>query len=114
MRPASSAAPLGSTTAGTYDISVTVSDGALGDLDTFRLTVTDTNHAPVFTTDLQDRSDPEGAAASLTAHATDSDSDTLTYSATGLPGGVSIDPVSGAITARSPPEPQACTPSRSR
>ena len=78
---------LSSTTAGTYDITVTVSDGFLTDTDTFRLTVTNTNQAPVFTTNLPDRTDAVGAAVSLDADATDGDGDTLTYSATGLPDG---------------------------
>ena len=43
---------LGSTTAGIYDVTVTVSDGFLTDTDTFRLTVTNTNQAPAFTTNL--------------------------------------------------------------
>ena len=89
---------LGSTTAGTYDVSVTVSDGSLADTDTFRLTVTNTNHAPVFSTDLQDRHDSEGAAVSMDADATDADGDSLTYSASGLPAGVSIDPATGVIS----------------
>src|SRR5205085_2842466 len=40
----------------------------------------------------------EGAAVSLAVSATDSDSDTLSYSATGLPAGLSIDSATGEIT----------------
>ena len=57
-----------------------------------------TNLAPVFGQDLADRSDPEGTAVSVSAAATDPDLDTLAYSATGLPSGVSIDPATGLIS----------------
>ena len=39
-----------------------------------------------------------GAAVSLDADATDGDGDTLTYSATGLPAGISIAPATGVIS----------------
>ena len=55
------------------------------------------NAAPAFGQDLPDRSDAEGAVVNLSAGATDPDNDTLTYSATGLPDGVSIDPATGLI-----------------
>ena len=48
------------------------------------------NQAPVFSTDITNQSDTEGEAVSLDADATDADLDTLVYSATGLPDGVSI------------------------
>ena len=56
------------------------------------------NSPPTFDLDLPDRSDAEGAAVSLSAHATDLDGDTLAYAATGLPPGLSIDPATGLIT----------------
>ncbi len=56
-----------------------------------------TNEAPVFSSDLPDRTDPEGATVSFAATATDPDFDTLTYSATGLPIGIIINPSSGVI-----------------
>ena len=52
--------------------------------------MTNTNQAPVFSTDITDQTDAEGDVVSLDADATDADLDTLTYSATGLPGGVTI------------------------
>ena len=56
------------------------------------------NSAPAFTTDLGNRTDAEGAVVSLDADATDADTaDTLTYSATGLPDGVTIDAATGVI-----------------
>ena len=65
-----------------------------------RLVVTyDTgNSPPVFDQDLGDRSDAEGDVVSLPSPATDPDLDTLTYSATGLPPGLSIDSGSGLIS----------------
>ncbi len=84
--------------AGIYAISVTVSDGTLSDDDSFTLTVNNTNRAPAFTTDITDQNAAEGDAVSLDADATDADADTLIYSATGLPAGLSIDPFSGIIS----------------
>ena len=53
---------------------------------------------PVFDTDLADRTDAEGDVVSIDAGATDPNGDTLGYSATGLPPGVSIDSSTGTIT----------------
>ena len=81
---------------------VTVSDGTDTDTDGFTWTVTNTNRAPAFSTDLQSRTDAEGdlilSSDGLDADATDADGDTLTYSATGLPDGISISPSTGAIS----------------
>ena len=64
--------------------------------DTFTWTVSNTNQAPAFSTDLPTRTDAEGdvilSSDGLDADATDADGDTLTYSATGLPDGISIEP----------------------
>ena len=56
------------------------------------------NSAPVFSTDFPDRANTEGDTPSLDADATDADGDTLTYSATGLPTGISIAPATGVIS----------------
>lgn len=56
------------------------------------------NHAPVFNQNLGDRADAEHAAISFSAAATDQDGDTLAYSATGLPSGISINPTSGLVS----------------
>ena len=56
------------------------------------------NSAPVFSTDFLDRSNAIGPSPSLDADATDADGDTLTYSATGLPTGMSIAPATGVIS----------------
>ena len=56
------------------------------------------NVAPEFSTDITDQTANEGAVISLDADATDANSDSLTYSATGLPSGLSINANSGAVT----------------
>jgi hypothetical protein len=56
------------------------------------------NQPPTFDQDLADRSDDEGAAISLSAHATDPDGDPLTYAASGLPTGLSINPSTGLVS----------------
>ncbi len=89
---------LSNSSSGTHAVTITVSDGTDTDTDTFTWTVTNTNQAPVFSTDITDQSDAEGDAVSLDADATDPDLDTLTYSATGLPGGISINPTTGVIS----------------
>ena len=55
-------------------------------------------HPPAFQQDLTDRSSAEGDLVSLASPATDLDGDTLTYSATGLPPGLAIDPATGTIS----------------
>ncbi|HSR44476.1 MAG TPA: immunoglobulin-like domain-containing protein [Acidimicrobiia bacterium] len=61
--------------------------------------VTVTNTPPAFIPPLADQNDPEGVPLiSVSAAATDAEGDTLTYSATGLPLGLSIDSGTGLIT----------------
>ena len=66
--------------------------------DTFSWTVTNTNQNPTFDQNLGDRTDAEGDLISLDAGATDPDGDTLTYAASGLPAGLSIDTATGEIS----------------
>ncbi len=89
---------LSSTSSGVHNVTITVTDGTGSDTDTFTWTVANQNQAPVFSTDITDQSDAEGDSVSLDADATDADLDTLTYSATGLPDGVSIDSGTGVIS----------------
>ena len=53
------------------------------------------NPAPVFSTDITNQSHSEGAVISLDADATDAESDALTYSATNLPDGITINSCHG-------------------
>ena len=88
------------TSSGSYPVSVTATDDGtpnLADTVNFTWTVTNTNRAPVMGTPL-DRTDAEGDAISFTIAASDPDLDTLTWSATGLPTGLTINPVGGGIT----------------
>ena len=57
-----------------------------------------TNQDPTFNQDLPDRPTPRASLISLDAGATDADGDPLTYAATGLPAGLSIDTSSGLIS----------------
>jgi hypothetical protein len=84
------------TTAGTYPVTITVTDSDnFAAQVTFNWTITNT----VSVTSPGDQSDPSGTAISpLSVSATDSSSTaTLSYSATGLPDGLSIDPSTGVI-----------------
>jgi hypothetical protein len=56
------------------------------------------NSPPAFNQNLANRTDAEGATVSFSAGATDPDSDPLTYGASGLPPGVSINTATGAIS----------------
>ncbi|MFA9432480.1 putative Ig domain-containing protein [Egicoccus sp. AB-alg2] len=82
----------------TLAVRVTASDGTSTSPAVTSATVTVVNSPPVFGQDLPDRSDAEGATVSIASGATDRDGDDLTYSATGLPGGISINSATGAIS----------------
>ena len=56
------------------------------------------NGDPTFDQNLPNRTDPEGATIDLDAGATDPNGDPLTYAATNLPAGLSIDASTGRIT----------------
>ena len=75
-------------------------DGATVDAtDAFTWTVTDVvapNNEPTFDQNLPNRTDPEGTAVNLDAGATDLDNDPLTYAATNLPPGLSINTEHGS------------------
>ncbi len=60
-------------------------------------TPTPVNHAPVVD-GIADQNNQVGDSVNLAVLATDADANTLTYSASGLPGGLAIDASSGAIT----------------
>ena len=103
---------IGGATGSTLNLA-TAGNGDRGDLIRVRVTVSDAsdtsapvtsspvtvqNTAPAFSTNIADQSNTVGDAVSLDEDASDADSDGLTYSATGLPAGVSIDPSTGVIS----------------
>lgn len=83
-------------TAGSYSTTVTVSDGTTTDSESFTWTIT-ANNAPVMSA-IGDRSGTIGTAVNITPSASDVDSDTISWSASGLPAGLSINSGTGAIT----------------
>ena len=84
---------------GSYSVTVTVSDGNGGtDSETFTWTVTEANVAPVLAS-IGNKTNVTGDTVNVAVSATDGNtSPTLTYSATGLPPGLSINASTGAIT----------------
>ncbi len=82
-----------------YSVTVTVDDPHNPPVPTtFSWTVTNVNREPTFDQDVPDQTNAEGAVVSLDAGATDLDGDTLTYVATGLPPGLSINTSTGLIS----------------
>jgi hypothetical protein len=83
---------------GDYTPIVTVSDGHGGSASTtFTWTVTDTWRAPVLTTP-GNQTSAAGQTVSLQVSASDADGNPLSYDATGLPPGLSIDGATGVIS----------------
>jgi PKD repeat protein len=82
--------------AGTHSVTATVSDGALTNSKTFTWTVSNVNRAPTLTQPANQTS-AENAPISLPLVASDPDGTALTYSATGLPPSLSVNPTTGVI-----------------
>ncbi len=87
---------------GVYELAVVVTDDGvpvLSDQETIRITVGETNSAPVVVGP-GGRSNAEGDTVSLLVAASDADvpPNTLAWSVSGLPSGMSINPVTGEIT----------------
>ena len=83
-----------------FAVTVTVTDDDVDPASTsvtFSWAVTDTNQNPVITP-VDDQTNDEGDAISLSVEATDPDGDALTFSATGLPDGLAINATTGEIT----------------
>ncbi len=73
--------------AGTYTVTVSVSDGTASADQTFAWTVTNVNQPPTLT-DVPDRTDPENTVVAIALAGADLDTGTtLTYSAPPLPAG---------------------------
>ena len=88
------------TGAGSFTSTVTVSDGALSDSAGLAFTVAVQNQAPVLTNP-GSQSQQVGTTVSLRLIASDPNNDPLTYSAQGLPPGLSLngDTISGTLSA---------------
>jgi hypothetical protein len=99
-------APGAQVTPGTYEMTVTATDGAgATDSETFVVTVNEVPNRPPTVTRPADQSAIEGSAYALRIAASDPDEgDTLTYSASGLPAGLSIDPATGEISGTIAPD----------
>ena len=84
-------------TSSPFSSSVTANDGKGGsDTKSITWTITDTTTPRI--TNPGNQSTNEGASVNLPISASDGDNDTLTYGATGLPTGLSINPVTGVIS----------------
>jgi hypothetical protein len=85
------------TTAGAFSVTATVSDGSLSASRTFSWVVTNTNRQPSLTQPAN-QTNPEGTAVTLSLSGSDPDSDPLSFTATGLPAGVTINIATGVIS----------------
>ena len=84
------------TSAGTYSVSATVSDGALTHSRSFSWIITNTNRPPSLEQPA-DQVSAAGAAVSLQLSASDPDGTPVTYQATGLPAGLTVNAATGLI-----------------
>ncbi len=82
--------------AGTYSITFNVSDGEAQDETVANITVENVNRAPKIEGP-NEESGQAGTALHLSYNGTDPDGDALTYSASGLPSGATLDAQSGAL-----------------
>ncbi|MBW4517516.1 MAG: putative Ig domain-containing protein [Timaviella obliquedivisa GSE-PSE-MK23-08B] len=86
---------------GSRNITVTANDGKGGNVsDTFTLTVLNTNDAPTVSTPIPDRTATEDALFSMNIRGNFADvdgGDTLTFGATGLPTGLTLNPTTGVL-----------------
>ncbi len=87
---------------GIFNLTITATDseGAAATSDTFTLTVTAVpNDPPVLASNVPDQSGVVGQSIdAFSASFTDPQSQTLTFSASGLPGGLTINPETGLVT----------------
>ncbi len=85
------------TSAGSHTVVVTATAGGASDSETFTWTVTNTNRPPVVTSP-GIQAGTQGTPVSLAVTATDPDATALTFSAAGLPTGLSIQASTGVIS----------------
>jgi hypothetical protein len=84
--------------AGSYSVTLTISDGRGGEAsETVSITVSDANRPPTLS-DIGSQSVSEGSAFSLTLSGSDPDGDVLTYSVSGNPPGASLSGVAFSWT----------------
>ena len=83
--------------AGSYTLTVAVSDGSGSVNDSFVLTVSGTNQAPVLANP-GSQNHQENDAVSFVLSGSDADGDALVYSASGLPEGISVNASSGVVS----------------
>ncbi|HWI64816.1 MAG TPA: tandem-95 repeat protein [Symbiobacteriaceae bacterium] len=83
--------------AGNYSVEVTVSDGHDSTSRTLEIRVGEWDTTPTLSA-IADQDSREGQTVTVTVAGADLDGDTLTYSATGLPEGVSINPTTGTMS----------------
>ena len=76
--------------AGSYDVTFSVSDGGAVDSEIVTVVVANVNQVPVLGS-IGTKSVAEGSALTFTLNASDSDGDNLTYSASDLPSGATFD-----------------------
>jgi hypothetical protein len=86
-----------------YAVTVTVTDNAtsLSASQSFNWTINATNVAPVLTNP-GNQTNAAGDYVSLQLSASDADGDVLTYTGTGLPAGLTLDPITGLISGTLP------------
>jgi hypothetical protein len=85
------------TSAGTYSVTATVSDGSLSQSRTLSWVIVNTNRPPTLTQPANQVS-LSGTAVSLQLVASDPDAAPLTYQASPLPPGLTVNPSTGLIT----------------
>jgi hypothetical protein len=85
------------TSAGTYTVTATASDGQLSNSKSFTWTVTNTNRPPTLTQPANQTS-ARNTSVSLQLAATDPDGTALTYSAAGLPPSLTVNAATGLIS----------------
>jgi putative Ig domain-containing protein/fibronectin type III domain protein len=89
--------PLSYTSAGTYNVTVTATDGVMTSSQSFAWTVINVNRPPVLAS-IGHLSTLTGTVVAIQASATDPDGDPVTYSAVDLPAGVTIDANTGVLS----------------
>jgi hypothetical protein len=95
------AGSLSHVSSGSYSVQLSVADDGsppLVDSISFAWSVSNTNRAPVITQSPSDLTKSEGDSLTLAVIAHDPDGQVLTFSAAGLPPGITIDSATGSIT----------------